>query len=91
MPWQPEFHTDQPENDMQPFPLPDDASIEIRSRLANLLQRYTLLKVWTTDDDGRQMTPDYAILIAHPILQLRSARKGITHIINRQEPRLLSG
>ena len=35
---------------MQPFPLPDDASCEIRSRLANWLQRYTLLKVWTTDD-----------------------------------------
>ena len=52
LPWQPEFHSDQPENITQPFPLRDDASCEIRSRSANWLQRYTLLKVWTTDNDG---------------------------------------
>ena len=57
LPWQPEFHSDQSEIIMQPFPLPDDASCEIRSRLANWLQRYTLLKVWTTDDDGRRIMP----------------------------------
>ena len=63
LPWQPEFHSVQPENIMQPFPLPDDASCEIKLRLANWLQRYTLLKVWTTDVDGRRRTPDHAILI----------------------------
>ena len=58
LPWQPEFHSDQPENIMQPFPVPDDASGEIRSRLAYWLQRYTLLKVWTTTDDaGRRIMP----------------------------------
>ena len=41
--WQPEFQFDQPTNHMQPFPLPDNASYEIRSRLAMGYQRYTLL------------------------------------------------
>ena len=55
LPWQPEFHIDQPENIiMQSFPLSDDASCEIRSRLANWLQRYTctLLRVWTRTTDA---------------------------------------
>ena len=38
---------------MQPFPHPTDATHKIWSRLANWLQRYSSLKVWTTtDDDG---------------------------------------
>ena len=38
---------------MQPFPHPSDATHTIWSRLANWLQRYSSLKVWTTtDDDG---------------------------------------
>ena len=39
---------------MQPFPHPSDATHKIWSRLANWLQRYSSLKVWTTtdDDDG---------------------------------------
>ena len=37
---------------MQPFPYPSDATHKIWSRLANWLQRYSTLKVWTTDDDG---------------------------------------
>ena len=39
---------------MQPFPYPSDATHKIWSRLANWLQRYSSLKVWTTtdDDDG---------------------------------------
>ena len=55
LPWQPEFQSDLPENLMQPshYPLPtppDNASHEIRSRLAIWYQKYTYLKVWT--DDG---------------------------------------
>ena len=39
---------------MQPFPHPSDATCtyKIWSRLANWLQRYSSLKVWTTMDDG---------------------------------------
>ena len=33
---------------MQPFPHPSDATHKIWSRLANWLQRYSSLKVWTT-------------------------------------------
>ena len=47
-PWQPEFHSDQPENIMQSFPLPDDASREIRLRLA--AEIYFVESV----DDGRR-------------------------------------
>ena len=44
---------------MQPFPHPSDATHKIWSRLANRLQRYSSLKVWTTeDDDGRRQTDD---------------------------------
>ena len=35
---------------MQPFPHPSDATHKIWSRLANWLQRYSSLKVWTTDN-----------------------------------------
>ena len=54
LPGQPEFHIDQPENISQPFPLSDDVSCELRSRLADWLQRYTrtLLKVWTRTTDA---------------------------------------
>ena len=37
---------------MQPFPHPSDATHKIWSRLANWLQRYSILKVWTITDDG---------------------------------------
>ena len=46
---------------MQPFPHPSDATHKIWSRLANWLQRYSSLKVWTTTDgrtDGRRRTDD---------------------------------
>ena len=44
---------------MQLFPQPSDATHKIWSRLANCLQRYSSLKVWTTtDDDGRRRTTD---------------------------------
>ena len=42
---------------MQPFPHPSDATHKIWSRLAKWLLRYSSLKVWTTDDDGRRRTP----------------------------------
>ena len=35
------------------FPPSSDATHKIWSRLANWLQRYSSLKVWTMDDDGR--------------------------------------
>ena len=40
---------------MQPFPYLSDATHKIWSRLANWLQRYSSLKVWTTDDDDRPL------------------------------------
>ena len=50
----PQFWSNLPQNLMQPFPHPSDATPIIWSRLANWLQRYSSLKVWTTtDDDGR--------------------------------------
>ena len=53
LPWKPEFSSNLPQNLMQPFPHPIDATHKIWSRLANWLQRYSSLKVWTTmDDDG---------------------------------------
>ena len=42
------------------FPHPNDATHKIWSRLVNWLQRYSSLKVWTTDDDDddRRRTDD---------------------------------
>ena len=59
MPWKPEFWSNLPQSRKQPFPHPSDATHKIWSRLANWLQRYSSLKVWTTtDDDGRRRTDD---------------------------------
>ena len=41
------------QNLMQPFPHPSDATHKIWSRLANWLQRYSSLKVWTSMDGRR--------------------------------------
>ena len=43
---------------MQPFPHPSDATHKIWSRLADWLQRYSSLKVWTTTDDEDGRTDD---------------------------------
>ena len=53
---------DLPQNLMQPFPHPSDATHKIWSRLANWLQRDSSLKVWTTDDNGRTTDHWYTIL-----------------------------
>ena len=59
LPWKPEFWSNLPQNCMQPFPHPSDATYKIWSRLANWLQRYSSLKVWmTTTDHGRRRTDD---------------------------------
>ena len=50
---------------MQPFPHPSDATHKIWSRLANWLQWYSSLKVWTTTDD-RQRT-DYGQLVYYKL------------------------
>ena len=53
LPWTPEFWSNLPQNHMQPFPHPSDATHKIWSRFANWLQRYSRLKVWTTmTEDG---------------------------------------
>ena len=49
LPWKPEFWSNLSQNLMQPFPQPSDATHKILSRLTNWLQRYSSLKVWTTD------------------------------------------
>ena len=46
VPWMPEFWSNLPQNLMQPFPYPNDATHKIWSRLANWLQRYSSSKVW---------------------------------------------
>ena len=46
LPWKPEFWSNLPQNLMQPFPIPSDATHKIWSRLANWLQRYSSSKVW---------------------------------------------
>ena len=46
---------------MQPFPHPSDATHKIWSRLAHWHQRYSSLKVWTTDDDGQTTDHWYTI------------------------------
>ena len=43
---------------MQPYPHPSDASDKIWSRLATWLQRYSSLKVWTTDHEDRRLRTD---------------------------------
>ena len=50
---------------MQPFPHPSDATHKISSRLANWLQRYSSLKVWTMDDDDG-WTTDHWYTISSP-------------------------
>ena len=41
LPWEPEFWSNLPQNLIQPFPHPNDATCKIWSRLANWLQRYS--------------------------------------------------
>ena len=55
LPWKPEFWSKLPQNLMQHFPHPSDATHKFWSRLVGWLKRYSSLKVWTTtdDDDGR--------------------------------------
>ena len=65
LPWKPEFWSNLPQSLMHPFPHPDDVTHKIWSRLADWLQRYSSLKVWTTtDDDGR--TTDHWYTISSP-------------------------
>ena len=45
LPWTPEFLSNMPQNIMQPFPIPSDATHKNRSRLANWPQRYSSSKV----------------------------------------------
>ena len=52
---------------MQPFPHPSDTTHKIWSRLANWLQRYSSLKVWTTDDDGRRRRTDDRPLVYYKL------------------------
>ena len=50
-----QFWSNLPQNLLQPFLHPSDTTYNIWSRLANWLQRYSSLKVWTND---RRMTTD---------------------------------
>ena len=58
------FCSNLPHNLTQYFPDPSDASRKFWSRLAYWLQRYSRLKVWTTDDDGR--TTDHWYTMSSP-------------------------
>ena len=50
--WNQSFDPICPKKLMLPFPHPNDATYKIWSRLANWPQRYSSLKVWTTDNKG---------------------------------------
>ena len=53
MPWKPEFRSNLPQNHLQPFPRPDDATYKIWPRLVNWLQRYWSSKVWISSLKGK--------------------------------------
>ena len=86
LPWQPEFHSDQPENIMQSFPLLDYASCEI------VKIGYLAAEIYIVEslDDGRRRTPDHAILIAHSSLRLRYAKTKEREKPLKQEGMLLA-
>ena len=46
LPWQPEYQSNVPKNNMPPVQQPNDAPYEIWSRLANWLSRYWYLKIF---------------------------------------------
>ena len=47
LPWKPEFRSNLPQNLMQPYPHPNNATHKIWATLAYWLQRYSVLKMWT--------------------------------------------
>ena len=60
LPWKPEFWSELTQNQMQPFPQPNDASDKIWLRSTCWFQRYSCLKVWTharTDARTHGRTP----------------------------------
>ena len=69
-------HGNQSSNPICSLPLPDNGSQEIWSRSAHWFQRYTSLKVWTTDDGWRRRSTDHTILIPHRSLRLRWAKNA---------------
>ena len=73
LPWTPEFQPDVPQNLMQPFPPPDNASHKIWSRLAIWYKRYTYLKLWT-DDDGLRSIGILTALLSLYLAQVSMSR-----------------
>ena len=57
----PQFWSDLPEDLMQPFPHPKDATDKIWLKLANLSWRYFLFESVDDNADGRTMEPCYTI------------------------------
>ena len=51
LPWKPQFWSDLPQNLMQPFPHPKDATDKIWLKPAIGLLRYICSKMWSTTDD----------------------------------------
>ena len=51
LPWLPQFWSDLPQNLMQHFPHPKDATDKIWLKLANWSWRYNCSKVWMTTND----------------------------------------
>ena len=78
LPWKPEFWSNLPQNLMQPFPHPSDATHKIWSRLTNWLQRWMSLKVWTTTDD-RPLVYYKLALLAFGSVELTRSSKGNDH------------
>ena len=63
LPWKPEFWSNLPQNRMQTFPHPSDATHKIWTRVANWLQTYSSLKVWTMTTDGRRPLVYYQLTL----------------------------
>ena len=68
LPWKPEFWSNLPQNLMQPFPHPSDATHKIWSRLANWLHRYSgerggsVVECRTPEREVRGSRPTAAVL-----------------------------
>ena len=70
LPWKPKFLPDLPQSQIQPIPLSNDGTCEIRSRSVNRLWKYSCLKVGTNGHmhrwrdgctDREMMKPCYTI------------------------------
>ena len=71
LPWTPEFRSDLAQNQMQPFPHPNDGSDKISLRLAHWLRGYSSLKCLQTDRHTHRRQLDWYSISSPLSLRLR--------------------